>query len=345
MYQESFNDKIQKYAALTALKLPLPIMRLLAGAPIQIDGQTLDPVVQFMVKFFVKKTLPENLIASKLRHDFAVQGSWFAHPPADGVRVEQLSFAHDNTQIPCEIHRPQNDSAALPCLIFYHGGGYAAGNLQSHRPVCRQFAKDAHAVVIAVDYRLAPEHPFPTPINDCLAAFDYISQHADQLNIDPNRIAVGGDSAGGNAAAVVAQQRRHATVKPKLQMLWVPWVDLSAQSPSYTLMAEGFFLDKLTMEWYTAQYLQNPEDAQNPLASPLLQTDFSDLCPALILGAGFDPLRDEGRAYAQKLQAANVKVDYQLVTGAVHPMINVAGKVPLAARVFDTAVGFFKNHI
>lgn len=345
MYQASLLERLQKYAAFAALKLPLPIIKWLNGGALSIDGKTMDPVVQFMVKYFVAPTKAEHLNAAYLRRNFDLQGSWFAHPPADGVEVSQWSFSHDNTQIACEIHRPSGASEPLPVLIFYHGGGYAAGSLNSHRSVCRQFAKSAHCAVIAVDYRLAPEHPFPTPINDCLAAYDAITQACEALGIDPLRVAIGGDSAGGNAAAVIAQQRRGARIPPKLQMLWVPWVDMSAQSHSYQSMSTGFFLDKITMEWYTDQYIAKKEERLQPLASPLLQPDFSGLCPAVIFVAGFDPLCEEGLAYAQKLKTAGTAVTLELIEGAVHPMINVAGKVPLAADAFARAVAHFQAHI
>jgi acetyl esterase len=198
--------------------------------------------------------------------------------------------------------------------------------------------------VVAVDYRLAPENKFPIGINDCLAAYDAVVQQAHELGIDPKRISVGGDSAGGNAAAVVAQQRKSASFPPKFQALWVPWLDMSKQTHSYELMGEGFFLEKKKMEWYTAHYLRSEEDGLNPLASPSLG-DVEGVCPAAIFSAGFDPLRDEGRDYVEKLKAAGVPTQYRLYESVIHPFINVAGKIPAARKAFNEAVAILKENM
>ena len=218
------------------------------------------------------------------------------------------------------------------------------GSLISHRNVCRQLAYDANCLVLAIDYRLAPEHKFPAGINDCLVSYDYVCLKAQELGIDPERISIGGDSAGGNIAAVVAQQRKEARFPPKYQILWVPWVDMSRQTHSYESVGQGFFLEKTAMEWYTQQYLSSPDDAQNPLASPLLG-EVSGVCPAAILVAGFDPLRDEGIAYAEALKSADVSVTLQVFEGAIHPLANIAGRIPLAGAAFEKATELLQQNM
>lgn len=282
---------------------------------------------------------------SVLRREFDIQGDWLAHSPSADVTITSLTIPGPVGDIACEVHRPRDaNSNEAPMLIFYHGGGHVAGSLQSHRNLCRQLAYDANCVLLAVDYRLAPEHKFPVGINDCLAAYDYVCQNHAALGINPKRISVGGDSAGGNAAAVVAQQRKTAEHAPKFQILWVPWVDMTYQRPSYESVGRGFFLEKVMMEWYTDQYLRTPEDGLDPLASPIFG-DVTGVCPAAILVAGFDPLRDEGRDYAQKLKSEGVPTDLRLYEGAIHPFVNIAGKVPIATQAFNDAIKILRNNM
>lgn len=339
------SERIKKFFALALLRLPPSVIRLFVGKPIQIDGQVMDPVVQFMVKFFVEHKTGYIPSVEDERREFDIQGSWFAHNPEPSVTITPWSVKGPNGDIPCEIHRPAALAIKLaPALIYFHGGGYVSGSLNSHRNLCRQLSHDVNCAVVAVDYRLAPENKFPEGINDCLAAYDAVVQQALELGFDPKRISVGGDSAGGNAAAVIAQQRKSSAYPPKFQALWVPWLDMSQQRPSYELMGEGFFLEKKKMEWYTQKYLRSEEDGLNPLASPLLG-NAEGLCPAAIFSAGFDPLRDEGRDYVEKLEAAGVPTHYRLYKEVIHPFINVAGKIPVARKAFDEAIVVLKKHM
>lgn len=344
-YRPTRSERIKKFFALALLKLPPSIIRLFVGKPIQVDGQVMDPVVQFMVKFFVEHETGYIPSVEDERREFDIQGSWFAHNPEPSVTITPWSVKGPNGDIPCEIHRPAALAIKLaPALLYFHGGGYVSGSLESHRNLCRQLSHDLDCAIVAVDYRLAPEHKFPVGIHDCLAAFDAVVQQADELGFDPMRIAVGGDSAGGNAAAVTAQQRKSSSFPPKFQALWVPWLDMSRQTRSYELMGEGFFLEKKKMEWYTANYLRSEEDGRDPLASPSLG-DVEGVCPAAIFSAGFDPLRDEGRDYALKLEAAGVPTHYKLYEGVIHPFLNVAGRIPIARKAYDEAIDILKKHI
>lgn len=344
-YQETFLDKIKKNLALIALKIPLPIMKLLIGKPTHIDGQTMDTVVQFMLKYFSDTKVGYIPTPEKERRDFDIQGSWFAHNPEPSVTISKWSVINSGFEIPCEIHRPNaQTSTDAPALLYFHGGGHLSGSLDSHRNLCRQLAYELNCVVIAVDYRLAPEYKFPIGINDCLVAYDAVVKYSKKIQINPNRISVAGDSAGGNISAVIAQQRKSSPFPPKFQALWAPWVDMSKQTPSYELMGKGLFLEKVKIEYYTSNYLNSEKDRLNPLASPLLG-DVEGLCPAAIFSAGFDPLRDEGKAYAEKLKAAGVPTYYKLYDNVIHPFVNVAGKIPIARLAFDEAILILKKNI
>lgn len=339
-------DFITKQAARTLCQAPDFVVRLLAGDQIEVDGQKLDPIVQMMVKHFVGP--PGKLYPlQELRTNMDREGRWLSHDlDLQTVPVTREVFSANGISVPVEVHRStslRRDEPA-PVLIFIHGGGYTAGSLDSHRTVCNRLAKMVHCVVIAVDYRRAPENKFPAAIDDCLAAYDATVANCRELGIDPDRIAVGGDSAGGNAAAVIAQQRKRAKHKPKFQMLWVPWVDMTEQRESYIHFDVGYFLDKPTMEWYTKNYLPTPEHGKDPRASPILG-NVRGVCPAAVLVAGFDPLRDEGLEYAEKLKKAGVPTTLNMYEGVVHPFINCAGFVPIASKAFDEAVTLLKENL
>jgi acetyl esterase len=310
-------------------------MQSIAGRPVVRDGQTLDLQVQFLLKLFGGK--PGKLPSvEETRHEFDEQGSWLSQPASPDVATSSLPLTGPQGSIPCRMYKPRGIPKSAPALVFYHGGGYAAGSLASHDLPCRSLAADARCIVIAVDYRLAPEHRFPAAIDDGIAAFREIARRAEELGIDAKRIAVGGDSAGGNLAAVVAQQTRHDIHAPCFQILWVPWLDMSRQRRSYELFALGFFLEKPKMEWYTDLYLNTPADALDPRASPILG-DVDGVAPAAILVGGFDPLRDEGEEYARKLEHAGISVSLKRYSSLPHPFVNVAGFIDAAKTAFNDA--------
>ena len=344
-YRLTISEKIKKFMAIIILRLPPSIIKILIGKPIQIDGLTMDPYVQFMIKYFVDHEIGYIPSPEEERRELDIQGNWFAHKPEPSVSVKKWNVDIADGKLQCNIYRSDKlPDKKAPALLFYHGGGYVSGSLESHKNLCRQIAHEVKCAVVAVDYRLAPEYKFPTAINDCLAAFDAVVQHAEDLGFDPNRISLGGDSAGGNAAAVVSQQRKSSPFPPKFQALWVPWLDMSKQTRSYKMMGEGFFLEKKKMEWYTKLYLRSEKDKMNTLASPLLG-DVKGVCSAAVFVAGFDPLRDEGIAYAEKLKSAGVPTHFILYEGVVHPFINVAGKIPIARKAFNEAVAILKENI
>lgn len=335
-------ERIKKATLLGLCKLPLPVIKRLAGKPIEIDGYKLDPHYQFLSRYISHKPGHIPAIADE-RREFDLLGNWLAPPMPADIHIDTAVIDGPNGDILCEIHRHTRTTAnPNPALIYFHGGGHVAGSTESHRELCRHFADQAKCTVISVDYRLAPEHPFPIGINDCLTAYDSVVNRAEALRIDKTCIAIGGDSAGANITAVVAQQRKTAPHPPVFQMLLVPWLDMSCQRPSYNTMGRGFFLEKVKMAFYTQQYLKTEGDAKNPLASPLLG-DVDGVCPAGLFIAGFDPLRDEGLAYAKRLQQAGVETQVHFYEGAIHPFFNLFGKTPLAAKAFSDAVTLLKR--
>ena len=219
----------------------------------------------------------------------------------------------------------------LPALVYFHGGGWTIGDLDTHDVLCRSLAVGARCAVFSVDYRLAPESPFPAAVDDCFSAIRYVAEHAEQLKIHKNMIAVGGDSAGGNLAAVVALQARDAG-GPALvfQLLVYPATDQRCATPSYDKNARGYLLEREGIEFFRRCYLPDPAAFTDWRASPLLAKSHADLPPALVVTAGYDPLLDEGRAYAERLKAAGVHVAYREYGDMVHGFLLFGG-------VLDTA--------
>ncbi len=224
----------------------------------------------------------------------------------------------DADGVPVRIYRTSDKIG--PCILFFHGGGWVIGDLDTHDSVCRQLANATGYTVIAVHYRLAPEHPFPAAIDDCYTALRWVQNQADAIKVDGSRIAVAGDSAGGNlAAAVSIKARDEGTGGISFQLLIYPVTDFSFETPSYTENAEGYLLTMEGMRWFWDHYIGHDESlGKHPMASPLQADNLSDLPPALVMTAEFDPLRDEGEAYAKRLNEAGVKADVQRYDGLVH---------------------------
>jgi acetyl esterase len=238
--------------------------------------------------------------------------------------VEDLRIPHPARPIPIRIFTPAAEGP-FPCLVYFHGGGWVLCDLDTHEPVCRAIARQAGAVVVAVDYRLSPESKFPAAVEDCHAAIRWVVANAARLRIDPSRIAVGGDSAGGNLAAVMClESRDEGGPALALQILVYPVTNLASfETPSYREFAEGYYLTRAEMEWFRGHYLARTEDAQHPYASPLLAPDLRGLPPALVITAECDPLRDEGEAYAKRLADAGVEVTCVRYSGMIHPFFSL----------------------
>ncbi|GAA0529456.1 acetyl esterase [Rhizomicrobium palustre] len=234
---------------------------------------------------------------------------------------------------PLIVVHPKNAAPGLlPGLVYFHGGGWVLGGFDTYGPFIRALANATGRVIVFVDYRLAPEHPFPAALEDAFAAIDFVSEHAAWLGIDAGRIAIGGDSAGGNLAAVAAIAARDGLIDsvPEAQLLIYPCLDFTASQPSHEELAEGYLLTRELYGWYRAQYQGSHPDPTDWRLSPLFAGDFSGLAPAILIYAGFDPLRDEALLYASRLIDAGVTVEPIFYPGMIHGFITMAGAVPAA---------------
>ncbi|HEY1707891.1 MAG TPA: alpha/beta hydrolase [Rhizomicrobium sp.] len=248
--------------------------------------------------------------------------------------------------IPLRIYTPIDGKGdALPGLVFYHGGGFVIGDLETHDDLCRCLANASGCRVVSVDYRLAPEHPFPAAVDDCWAATQYIASHAKAFGIDPARLAVGGDSAGGNLAAVVAQLAKQSGGPAiRFQLLIYPVTQLGSSQDTISMRenAKGYFLEKEGMDWFTRCYVNDPAHRNDPRVSPLLCKDLGGLPPAYVITAGFDPLRDEGKDYADALDKAGVSVTYVHYPSMVHGFFSFRSLIPKSREAISAAAAAVK---
>jgi acetyl esterase len=310
-------------AARSLMRLPRPVIARLAGPPVVVDGRTLDPEMQLLLRLqHLEGPAAETVSISRGRR-IIVASSRLAggNPPIGAVTDRTIDGPAGPLRL--RFYTPRGLSGRSPALLFFHGGGWIYGDLESHDATCRFLAEEAQVRVVAVDYRLAPEAPFPAAVDDSMAAWDWIVEHAQGLGIDPTRIAVGGDSAGGNLAAVVAQQAVKAGgPSPAFQLLIYPATDFAVRAPSRTTYAQGFLLTQAFMDLAEENYLVGGEDRSDPRLSPL-HGDVAGVAPAYVVTAGFDPLLDEGDAYADKLRAAGVRVEHVTEDGLIHGFVNM----------------------
>lgn len=301
--------------------LPAPVKRLIAGAPVVRDGQRLALDAQLLLK--LSQLEQRSLSAStpdKARKAITRAQQMVTRLPGRPVRTRPVTIPGEHA-IPARLYTPQGLAEGSPLLVFYHGGGWVIGDLDTHDAVCRYLAVNAETRVLSVDYRLAPECPFPGAADDAVTAFDWAVENAGSLGADPAAIAVGGDSAGGNLSAVVGLR---AAVKPAFALLLYPGVDFSTRRRSRDLFADGFYLTDADMTWFSDHYCPS-EHRKDPSASPLLADDLSGFPPTYLVTAGFDPLRDEGEAFAERLREAGVPVAARRQEDLIHGFANMYG--------------------
>jgi acetyl esterase len=264
-------------------------------------------------------------------------------PEQPVAEVRNRSVPGPDGPIRIRVYRPVRNET-LPALIFFHGGGFVICNLDTHDRQCRALANASGCAVISVDYRLAPENKYPAAVNDAYAATQFIAEHPAEFGIDPNRIAVGGDSAGGNLATVVALlSRERGGPRLKFQLLIYPVVDFYDQSPSMQQYSQGYFLTREGMDWFTNSYLPSREAGLEPSASPMNATDLSALPPAMVITAECDPLRDQGEEYARKLQGAGVPVELKRYEGMIHPFFQFGGILDTARVAMNDAASALRG--
>jgi acetyl esterase len=258
-----------------------------------------------------------------------------AGPPPTVARVEELTVPASAGPIPARAYVPDS-GGPLPVILYFHGGCFVMGNVDFLDTPCRALANSAQAIVVSVEYRLAPEHPFPAAPEDCYEATCWVATHAAQLGGDQQRVAVAGDSAGGNLAAVVALMARDRGTPPLVhQLLVYPITNYSFDTASYRECGDGYLLTKALMEWGWTNYIRSSDDVDSPYASPLRADDLGGLPPATVITAEFDPLRDEGQTYAQRLQEAGVSTSLKHYEGMIHAFWQLGGVLDQGRRVIE----------
>ncbi|NQV60123.1 MAG: alpha/beta hydrolase [Alphaproteobacteria bacterium] len=293
---------------------------------------TLDPQIEYVLGLIESSPYPElhSVSAAEAREIFEITAPALNIRPEDVFRTEDRWIDGVEGDIPIRIYTPHEPGQGekLPILVFYHGGGFVIGSLDSYDNLCRALANRADCIVVSVDYRLAPEHKFPAAVDDALEAYQWVSDHAGELDGDARRMAIAGDSAGGNITAVTAIGiRDEGDIAPLLQVLIYPVAGGAPETPSHYDFAEGLLLTRANILWFYDQYLDQPEDVADPRFAPLLADDLSGLAPALVIVAGHDPLRDEGIAYAECLRQAGVGVELTNYEGMVHGFLSLADAV------------------
>ena len=335
-------EELRRSALISLLGLPGPLMRIAAGRPVEVAGQRLDLRMQWLCRLaaFGRAESPPVSEVPQMRAEMEALAPALSGSSPGAVAREDRRIEGRRGPIPIRIYRP--GASGLPVLVYYHGGGWVLGSIETHDGLCGQLAADARCVVVSVDYRMAPEHRFPAAVDDALDAFRWAREQAQELGGDPARVAVGGDSAGGNLAAVVSQQCAGlGEPGPSLQLLIYPATDLSRESPSYASYGEGFYLTRARIEWFKNIYL-SLEERSDPRASPLLHRELAGLAPAFVVTAGFDPLRDEGAAYAEALEAAGVSVACQNYEGLIHGFASMTARIPAARAAYDDMLEKFR---
>jgi acetyl esterase len=342
----SIRDKLESTIARALFSMPTSLTGKLIGRPkTNRAGATLDPTVQLGIEVLRLSGRPElNTLEPPIaRAQFRAMIPAMDLARADLPRIEQLSIPGPAGPIPARLYLATKEPGPHSTLVFFHGGGFTIGDLDTHDPPCRELARASGAAVIAVDYRLAPEHRFPAAVDDALAAYRWIRDHGSSIGVDPRRIAVAGDSAGGTLSATIS--RTCAVSKeagPIAQILIYPLTDLTQLEGSREEFQEGFLLTRSLISYFQKHYFDR-DQSRDPRASPLLAEDVTGIPPTLILTAGFDPLRDEGEAYAKKLTASGARVEHVLYPSLTHGFFSMAGVVPAAKRSVEKCAAFLKT--
>lgn len=304
----------------------------------------LDPQVIKILKEAESLGLPayQDLSPTEARKQMLDQA-----PPVDPVlsvqRVEDRSIPGPAGEIPIRVYYPAGD-APFATLVYFHGGGWVIGDLDTHHGFCHALAKTSGCLVVAVDYRLSPEHRYPAAVEDAYAATTWVAENSDALQADSNRLAVAGDSAGGHLAAVAALMARDRKgPRIDLQIMIYPITDYSFNTLSYIENKEGYMLTQDLMKWFWNHFIEDESQADDPYVSPLRAKNLSDLPPALIVTAEYDPLRDEGEAYAKKLQEAGVKVTLSRYPGMIHAFIRMTARLDKANEALDQVAGTLRE--
>ena len=323
-------------------------LRFLDGHRISHGGRTMDPKAQ-IVGEFVKGIRVAGFFPPlpELRQQLRTMVTLMDEPAPALARVVDISIPGPAGAIAARVYDAVGgDGPARPAVAYFHGGGWVQGDLETHYGLCARLALGAGALVVAVDYRLAPEHPFPAAVDDCLAAYRWLRAHGGGIGVDPARVGVAGDSAGGNLAAVVSQQAAAAGEPPPVcQVLIYPATDFAIDTPSHRELEDAHVIPRDRILWYAEQYLPAGVDRLDPRASPLRAADLAGQPPALVITAGFDPLRDEGHAYADRLRAAHVDVVDHEYPGQIHAFVSLTKAIPQGLTATAEIADFLRERL
>ncbi len=318
---------VQGAALHAAFALPQPVRRLLAGPPLRRDGLELALDAQLLLRLAALSDIslsgPTPAIA---RARLEMNRTMLGDPIVPGVRTRNLNLPVTDGTMPARLYEPANLPAGSPLLVFFHGGGWVIGSIDTHDGVCRYLARQSGVRVLSVGYRLAPEYPFPVAADDASAAYRYAVERAEALGADPVAVAVGGDSAGGNLAAVVCLDAvRHGGPRPVFQLLFYPATDPSVRRRSRDVFADGFLLTDYDMTWFVDHYCPDVASRTDPRVAVLLADDLRGMPPTYLVTAGFDPLRDEGNAFADRLRESGVPIVKRQHDDLIHGFTSFIG--------------------
>jgi acetyl esterase len=345
------RERVEAALAWVVSRLPPGLARLIAGRPIRIDGQELDVHVQIALRLeklmggFEPRPVEE---ARELRRS---EARAFSGPRIALARVDELELPGPAGVMRARRYVPHRAEDPGPLVVYFHGGGHVVGDLDTHDQACRFLAREIPAALLAVDYRCAPESRFPAAVDDALEAFRWVRTNAAELGADPERVAVAGDSAGGNLAATAAIACRDAGIELSAQLLVYPVTDVvgnfadtkeNARFPSRSENAEGYFLSRAVMEWFCGHYLADAAHGADWRVSPLRASNLAGVAPAVVTTAWYDPLRDEGKAYAEALKAAGVPTRYHDGPGLIHGYFGLGDASETARREAQRARADFK---
>ena len=314
--------RLATLAARAALSLPDRVIRAILGAPVEVEGERLSPTAQLLIALerLVPRSAPgvvPDLAA--VRRDYDIVSSVMHAGVAPDVQVRDTVVTGAHGPLPARVYSPPGASGPLPLLLFFHGGGFVIGSVTSHDGICRFLSLHGGVRIVSVEYSLAPEHPYPAAVDDTYAAFLHVVANAERFGGAGLAVGVGGDSAGGALAATVAQRCvDDAVTTPAFNLMLYPAVDGLGEHRARQLFGRGYFIETDTIDWYRSCYSPDLDRLLEPYASPLRAPDFRGLPPTCVVTAGFDPLRDEGTEYADRLKAASVPVTHLHCDGLVH---------------------------
>jgi acetyl esterase len=331
--------RVQATMARALFALPTTLRRRLAGRPVRRDGQTLDPDVQLLLRLLTAQgTALTDDEPADARREMDEAAPIAAGPIIEHIRTRELAMPTDGDPLPARLYTPAGLADGSGLLVFYHGGGWTIGSLASHDNTCRFLAREAGVRVLSVDYRLAPEHRFPAAVDDAVTAFRYAVDHAAELGANPDAIAVGGDSAGGNLSAAVCHvTAAEGTTRPAYALLFYPATDAAHRHPSRDLFGSDFFLTDDDINWFLNHYEPDVTARADPRLSVLRSDQLANFPPTYVTVGGFDPLRDESEALGARLAEAGVPVITRRHADLIHGFANFIGLIPRAREATGDA--------